>query len=61
LRYNLCYGSVDALGTSSDAAVLRPAERSDGAGGLLFEGRDEKRREVLETKKKGYGELLSRV
>jgi hypothetical protein len=58
LRYYLCYGRVDALRTSLDCADLRHGERFDGAGESMFEWEDERRREVLETKKRGYGELF---
>jgi hypothetical protein len=44
-----------------DGAVLRPGKRFDGAGESMFKGKDERWREVLETKKRGYGELFSRV
>jgi hypothetical protein len=39
LSYNLCNGSVDALGTSFDYAVLRLGERFDGAGGRSLRGK----------------------
>jgi hypothetical protein len=61
LRYNLSHGRVDALGKSLDGAVLRPGERFYGAGELMFKGKDKRLREVMETKKRGYGERFSRV